>query len=183
MSEAPPSPMPGEPSAAAEKAQPPPEADPPEADAPASPGGELPDAPIFALLGGLANLLGIDGIDSVWLFPPRRIPDGETAVVVVSAFHDEDRRRVLAAHYTARTETRETAVQERIAEYGIAPTQRVGRVVEGVLNRVEDELSAAPRHIPVRGEEDRWSELLESLRDDPTWSREAAQRAAAPPIF
>lgn len=130
-------------------------------------------APIFALLNGLAERVGIAGIDEVWLFPPRRVADAETAVVVVSVFQedDEDRRRVFTAHYAAFTDRKgRLEIEEHVEERGIAPTERIGRLVEGVLQRVEDELAAAPpRTARIAGDPGRWGELLESLRTDSRW--------------
>jgi hypothetical protein len=135
-------------------------------------------APIFALLNGLAERLGIAGIDQLWLFPPRRVADAETAVVVLSAFHDDDpgRRRVFTAHYAALTDRKgRLEIEEHVEERGIAPTERIGRLVEGVLQRVEDELAASPpRAARIDGDPGRWNELVESLRTDPRWG--GAQR-------
>lgn len=134
-------------------------------------------APIFALLNGLAERLGIASIDQLWLFPPRRVADAETAVVVLSAFHDdEDRRRVFTAHYAALTDRKgQLEIEEHVEERGIAPVERIGRLVEGVLQRVEDELAAAPpRAARIAGDPGLWSELVESLRTDPRWG--GAQR-------
>jgi len=135
-------------------------------------------APIFALLNGLAERLGIASIDQVWLFPPRRVADAETAVVVLSVFHDDDddRRRVFTAHYAALTDRKgQLEIEEHIEERGIAPVERIGRLVEGVLQRVEDELAAAPpRAARIAGDPGLWSDLVESLRTDPRWG--GAQR-------
>ncbi|MEJ2187340.1 MAG: hypothetical protein P8Z36_15620 [Gemmatimonadota bacterium] len=134
-------------------------------------------APIFALLNGLAERLGIAGIDQLWLFPPRRVADAETADVVLSAFHDDPgRRRVFTAHYAALTDRKgRLEIEEHVEERGIAPTERIGRLVEGVLQRVEDELAASPpRAARIDGDPGRWNELVESLRTDPRWG--GAQR-------
>ncbi len=130
-------------------------------------------APIFTLLNGLADRLTIPRIDELWLFPPRRTSDVETAVVVIAAFldDDEDRRRIYTAHYAAVTDRKgNTEVAEHLEERAIAPTHRIGRLVEGVLQRLEDELATAtPRVARIRGSTDRWNELIQSLTDDPKW--------------
>lgn len=133
-------------------------------------------APIFTLLGSLAELLGIAGIDELWLFPPRRSSDLETAVVVAAAFlqhddEDDDRRRVFTAHYTAVTDRKgRVDVQQNIEERAIAPTHRIPRIVEGVMQRLDDELAAAvPRVAHIHGHVDRWASLLDSLVLDHKW--------------
>ncbi|HKJ92395.1 MAG TPA: hypothetical protein VJ957_04460, partial [Longimicrobiales bacterium] len=67
-------------------------------------------------------------------------------------------------------------IQEHVDERGLAPVERIGRMVEGVLQRVEDELSASPpRSARIAGDPDHWRELLESLRTDPRWGGAARQ--------
>lgn len=123
----------------------------------------LPDAPLFALLRNVEGEVGVERIDRIWVFPPRRLQAGETAVVVISAFPeiDEERRRVYAAHYTVH----EDAKEPRLAmdEYGTAPTDRVGRLVEEVVERIKDEPAAAPRSHAIEGSDDRWNTVLHEL--------------------
>ena len=125
----------------------------------------LPDAPLFALLRTLAEEITALRIDRVWIFPPRRIEVGETAVVVVTSFAelDDDRRRVHAAHYTALDD----ADHHRLAvdEFGTAPADRVGRLVEEAVERIKEGPAAAPRSIRVEGDERRWDEMLHELAE------------------
>ncbi|MGK7311643.1 MAG: hypothetical protein ACN0LA_05335 [Candidatus Longimicrobiales bacterium M2_2A_002] len=126
---------------------------------------DLPDAPLFALLRTLADDITPDRIDHVWIFPPRRIETGETAVVVVAAFTEtgNDRRRVYAAHYTALDDSD----QHRLAvdEYGTAPADRVGRLVEEVVERIKEGPTGAPRSIRIEGRERQWDETLHELAE------------------
>lgn len=125
----------------------------------------LPDAPLVALLRTIAGEVGVERIDRVWIFPPRRIESGETAVVVVTAVPplDEDRRRVYAAHYTAPAD----AAQPRLAvdEFGSAPADRIGRLVEDVAERLKDEPAAPPRNARIDRDPARWNELLHDLAE------------------
>ncbi len=127
--------------------------------------GGLPDAPLFALLRNIEQEVGVDRIDRIWVFPPRRLEAGETSVVVVAAFPEieADRRRVYAAHYTAREE----AAEPRLAldEYGTAPTERVGRLVEEVVERIKDGPAGAPRSHHIDGRDDRWAPVLHELAE------------------
>lgn len=125
----------------------------------------IPDAPLFALLRTIAGEVGVERIDRVWIFPTRRIESGETAVVVVTAVPplEEDRRRVYAAHYTAPAD----AAQPRLAvdEFGSAPADRIGRLVEDVAERLKDEPAAPPRSVRIDGDPARWHELLHELAE------------------
>lgn len=130
----------------------------PEDAAPAEP-------PLFALLTTIERQVTVERIDRVWIFPPRRLEAGETAVVVVSAFPilDPDRRTVYAAHYTAPAD----AADPRLAlqEFGTAPTERVGRIVEDVVGRLKDEVTAAPTAARIEGDPARWLELRHRLAE------------------
>lgn len=125
----------------------------------------LHEAPLFALLRNIEQDVGVDRIDRIWVFPPRRLEAGETAVVVVAAFPDidSDRRRVYAAHYTAREDSSEPSLA--LDEYGTAPTDRVGRLVEEVVERIKDGPAGAPRSHEVGGRDDRWRTVLHELAE------------------
>lgn len=142
----------------------------PEADPEAEPdetvaGDDLPDAPLFALLRSLERDVGVDRIDRIWVFPPRRVQSGETSVVVISAFPeiDSDRRRVYAARYTAREDAREATLA--IDEFGTAPTDRVERLAEEVVERIKEGPPAAPRSHHIDGSDDRWAAVLHALAE------------------
>lgn len=125
----------------------------------------LPDAPLFDLLRTLAEEITTPRIDQVWIFPPRRIEVGETSVVVVASFTEteEDRRRVFAAHYTALDDADEHRLA--VAEYGTAPADRVGRLVEEVVERIKEGPAGAPRSVRIEGQERRWTETLHELAE------------------
>ena len=125
----------------------------------------LPDAPLFALLRSMAEEITPERIDRLWIFPPRRIEAGETAVVVAAAFSetDDDRRRVYAAHYTALDDSQEHRLA--VDEYGTAPEARVGRLVEEVLERIKEGPTGAPRSVRVEGRARRWDETLHELAE------------------
>ncbi len=132
--------------------------EPPEATPPA---GSVQD-----LLARLLARLSIESIDEIWIFPARKLGAAESTVVVVAAYdpEGEDRRGVLTARYTVTREKNGSAsVTESVVEQGTAPHDRVGRVVEGVLRRLGEDLDAPPRYARVAGEPTRWSRLLAAL--------------------
>lgn len=124
---------------------------------------DLPDAPLFALLRTLGEEIAPESIDRLWIFPPRRIEAGETAVVVVAAVPQADptRRRVYAAHYTALDDSDHHRLA--VTEYGSAPTDRVDRLVEEVVDRIKDGLASAPRSFHIKGDPLRWDQVLHEL--------------------
>ncbi|HUG40735.1 MAG TPA: hypothetical protein VMM12_09625 [Longimicrobiales bacterium] len=128
---------------------------------------DLPDVPLFALLRTVADRIRIERIDRVWLFPPRRLKTGETSLIVVAAYSDphDDRRRVYAAHYTAPADP-EAEPRLALDEFGSAPADRLGRVVEEVVERIKDDApTGPPRPVPIEGDERRWNTMLHELAE------------------
>lgn len=79
------------------------------------------------------------------------------------AAEEQDRRRVSTAHFTATRDRKGRAtVDEKIVLHAVAPADAAGRVVEGVIRRLDDNL-ALPRSERVAGDAARWAALLESL--------------------
>jgi hypothetical protein len=119
-----------------------------------------------ALLGRVAAAIAIASIDEVWVFPARRVVEGESVVVVVSTFEAEpERRRVLTFRFTiARNKRGVASVTERGGEHGSAPAPAIPRVIEGVLRRLGDDVEVAPHGRAIRGDAERWEALLEEVR-------------------
>jgi hypothetical protein len=125
----------------------------------------LSEPPLFALLTSIEREITVERIDRIWIFPPRRFDEGETAVVVVSAFPalDPERRTVYAAHYTAPADAGEPRLA--LQEFGTAPTERVGRIVEDVVGRLKDEAPAAPAATRIQADHARWHEMRHALAE------------------
>lgn len=139
-------------------------------------GDDLPDAPLFGLLRVLAQEITPERMDRVWVFPPRRIEVAETAVVVVAAYLEIDhtRHRVFAAHYTALDDSEEHRLV--VDEYGAAPTDRVGRLVEEAVERIKDGPVGAPRSFRIQGDERAWDETLHQLAEQYLEERQRNRR-------
>jgi hypothetical protein len=129
------------------------------------PGDDLPDAPLFALLRTVEAEIEVERIDRIWVFPPRRLEAGETAVVVVGAYVEAhpDRRRVYATHYTVATDAPEPRLV--LDEFGTAPADRVGRLVEDVVERIKDGPADAPATHRIEASPERWHEVLHALAE------------------
>jgi hypothetical protein len=144
---------------------------------------------IPALLERLAVSLPPESVDELWLFPTRRLSGVESTVIVLSLYTDEsERRRVATVHFRAtRNKKGEATVETTLEDHAVAPADRLTRVIDGVLRRLGDDLSATPRSARISGEPERWEALIESfasgLELDEALERVRANpvRAAAPP--
>lgn len=118
-----------------------------------------------ALLERLAQTVPPISIDELWLFPTRRVQGVESTVIVLARYTDEpDRRRVETVHFKAtRNKRGEAAVETQLEDHAIAPADRLTRVIDGVLRRLGDDLSATPRAARISGEQERWDALVESV--------------------
>ena len=122
--------------------------------------------PLLALLVSLASRVSTHALDELWIFPPRQNTKSESALVVVSAFDaDPERRRILTARYMAtRGADGRYTVDESLVEHAVTPADRVERVIEGVVRRLDDDLAQlAPVPSRIGGETDRWTALLDSI--------------------
>lgn len=136
------------------------------------------DPMVVALLGRLGRRLAPEAVDELWVFPTRRSGPVESSLLVVSAFEEVgDRRRLLTLRAVARKDPKgQVEVQQELAEQGVAPTDRVGRVLDGVLRRLDDALTAdPPRTFQIGGDPERWAEAVREL------TGEEPGAAGAPP--
>ncbi|HEX6939964.1 MAG TPA: hypothetical protein VF158_11170 [Longimicrobiales bacterium] len=119
---------------------------------------------LAAHLGDLAGRVAVESIDRIWIFPTRRVAGVFSTVIVLSAFDPErhDRRRILTAHYTVRVDKRgRLSTQQNVLEHGAAPADRLSRLIDGVLRRIDEELLAAPpRAETIAGDAARWDALV-----------------------
>jgi hypothetical protein len=129
--------------------------------------GEDAGAP-HALLARVAEQVPIALIDQLWIFPPRRIAAGESTVVVVGAFDDEDRRRVITGRFTVlRNRRGEAAVSATFDEHGTALNAAIPRIIQGVLRRLGEDPAAEPQHVAINGRQQQWDSLLLELGGRP----------------
>ena len=119
-----------------------------------------------AALASVADRIPPERVEQVWLFPPRRVGAKESglAVLVVTAEDDADAGRTIwTVRYDAETgKGGKTTAAHALEEQGTVPPDRVGRIVDGVVRRLEAE-SDAPDVRELAGDAAEWRALLVEL--------------------
>jgi hypothetical protein len=119
-----------------------------------------------AALASVADRIPPERVEQVWLFPPRRVGAKESglAVLVVTAQDDADAGRTIwTVRYDAETgKGGKTTAAHALEEQGTVPPDRVGRIVDGVVRRLEAE-SDAPDVRELAGDAAEWRALLVEL--------------------
>jgi hypothetical protein len=140
---------------------------------------------LHALLQQLPRHVAIQLIDCIWIFPARRVAIGESVVIVIAARDaDDERRRVMTAHFTVARNRRGAAqVSELFDEHGTAPDSAVPRIIQGVLRRLGEEVGAEPREEQIGGDQARWDALIVELggRIPPALAADDPAQHADPP--
>ncbi len=123
-----------------------------------------------AALAAVADRFPAERLAQVWIFPPRRIAARESglAVLVVTAGEEGDERRTI---WTLRYEAEagkggKTTRTDALEEQGTVPPDRVDRIVEGVVRRL-DGVGDPPDVRELEGDADAWRALLEELGAPP----------------
>ncbi|HEX8904856.1 MAG TPA: hypothetical protein VF771_08455 [Longimicrobiaceae bacterium] len=123
-----------------------------------------------AALAAVADRFPAETLEQVWLFPPRRLATKESglAVLVVSAADAGDERRTI---WTLRYEAEagkggKAARTDALEEQGTVPPDRVDRIVEGVVRRL-DGAEGAPDVRELGGDPAAWRALLEEIGAPP----------------
>lgn len=140
----------------------------------------------------VADRFGVETLDRVWIFPPRRRGRKEWGLVAVSRYEVEapepdtaaldgvrgaadseasaagdgpapDRRRLHTAAYTAERTGRGVTFDPVLSEEGRAPPERLPRVMEGVVRRSGEEGAGDAREVVIGGRADAFEVLLEEL--------------------
>jgi hypothetical protein len=104
----------------------------------------------------------------VWLFPPRSHGGRESGVAVLSSFAagDAGARTIHTVHYDTAPQPGGTPLRrDEVVEQGTVPVDRVDRIIDGVLRRLERPETPAVRE--VGGDASTWERVLGELRGDP----------------
>ncbi len=120
-------------------------------------------SPVPGAMGRLLSLvetrIGPENIDRVWIFPRLVKGRKEWGLVAVSCFEpDPTQRNLLTCRYSAELTGAGVDFQPELASQGVAPPDRMGRIMDGVVRRSDLPLGT-PREVEIRGSPDRFQDL------------------------
>lgn len=128
----------------------------------------VPEAAGFALR-LLERELSVAAMDRLWIFPPLTRGRRESGLMAVSCLlevevptADADRRRLHTVAYTAERTGTGLDFEPTLREEGSAPTDRLPRVIDGVVRRSGMD-SGSPREVRIGGDPAVFSALLSEL--------------------
>lgn len=123
-------------------------------------------SPAADALAAFAERVPPERIERVWLFPPRKVGERDSALAVFTLLPEVgERRPILTLRYEVARGGGKAMRTDVVQEQGSAPAERVQRVIEGVVRRLGGE-TALPDAVAVEGLRERWNELLDRLRED-----------------
>jgi hypothetical protein len=132
--------------------------------------GDTQNPHLGAALAAVAGRFPPRRLAQVWIFPPRRLAAKESglAVLVVTGEDAADERRTIwTLRYEAEAEKGgRVARADALEEQGTVPPDRVDRIVEGVVRRLDGE-GGAPDVRELEGDAEAWRALLEELGAPP----------------
>jgi hypothetical protein len=120
-----------------------------------------------AALAAAAERIPPERVDAVWLFPARQLGARESGLAVLSLFAEEDERRRTRTIYTLHYVLEPPAPRARpvrvdeLEEQGTVPLDRIDRIIEGVLRRLD--VPETPDVRETGGDAGAWVELLAEL--------------------
>ncbi len=102
-------------------------------------------------------------IADVWLFPPLPEVASSSEFLLFTRILDDGAR----ALYSARMSPANGApAHQVVVEHGRAPADRVLKLVSGLQRRLGHPSPA--RHVPIDGDHERWTALLDQMREAET---------------
>ena len=121
---------------------------------------------LAAALGAIAERLPPERVDAVWLFSARQLGARESGLAVLSTFPEGDAERrtrtIHTLHYVSDPQPKGPAVRtDELAEQGTVPVDRVDRIIEGVLHRLD--VPETPDVRETAGNPGAWHALLAEL--------------------
>ena len=106
--------------------------------------------------------LGVARLDRLWLFPPLARGRTESGLVAAGCFLEGDRRLLVTLSYRAQERGAGVDFHPLLQEEGVAPRDRLPRVMEGVVQRFDAELGSA-REAELSGDPAAFEALVEEL--------------------
>lgn len=126
---------------------------------------------LAAALGAIAERIPPERVDAVWLFPARQLGARESGLAVLSVFVEGDdlrrTRTIHTLHYVLEPpapKARPVRTDE-LEEQGTVPLDRIDRIIEGVLRRLD--VPETPDVRETGGDAGKWAELLSELSGIP----------------
>ena len=113
----------------------------------------------------LGRRLGVASIDRLWIFPPLIRGRREWGLVAASSFEGERARRLVTARYSARRTGKGLYLDARYLDQGVAPADRLPRVMEGVVRRGPAPLGG-PRVVEVGGDSAVFDAFMKDFDDE-----------------
>ena len=104
--------------------------------------------------------IGVERMDKVWIFPPLVRGRKEWGLVAVSCLTDDPgQREVITGRFVAELTGECVTFDPELASEGLAPPDRLPRVMDGVVRRSDLPLEV-PQEIDVGGDPLRFEALL-----------------------
>lgn len=135
--------------------------------APAQEGPGVVNPQLAAALAAAAERIAPERVDAVWLFSARQLGARESGLAVLSVFPEDDERRRTRTIYTLHYVLEPPAPRARpvrtdeLAEQGTVPLDRIDRIIEGVLRRLD--VPETPDVRETGGDGGLWAALLAEL--------------------
>ena len=123
------------------------------------PDSPVPDA-VGRLLAKLAERIGVDSMDRVWIFPPLVRGRKEWGLVAVSCgTEDPGQRNLVTGKYLAELTGTGVRFEPELMSEGLAPPDRLPLVMDGVVRRSDLQLGV-PREKVIGGDPETFRNLL-----------------------
>ncbi len=103
--------------------------------------------------------LGPAAIDCLWIFPPLVRGRREWGLVAAGCFDGRGARRLVTARYSAQRTGKGLYLDTRLHDEGVAPADRLPRVMEGVVRRGPEPLGS-PRLVELGGAAEAFESLI-----------------------
>lgn len=113
----------------------------------------------------VAERLGPEALDHLWIFPPLIRGRREWGLVATSCFEGSGARRLVTARYAAQRTGKGLYLETQLVDQGVAPADRLPRVMEGVVRRGPSPLGS-PRAVEVGGATDAFDALMTDFAGD-----------------
>jgi hypothetical protein len=119
--------------------------------------------PLLRLLTALPERIPPGRIDRLWRFAPRDLNGRESGLLVLSLFDPAGpaapTRELVTLQYEAEAARDGIRLTDLLTSQGRAPADRIPRLIEGVLARLDDERED-PVAEEIGGDPERWTLLL-----------------------